>query len=85
MANRFPAFLVLFLFAFTSMTHVISNDLNSLESVHSVERTSGTGRDPASLPHQMTSTNAGREARRKDFGRVHVDDRPRRSIDEQER
>jgi len=42
MANRFPAFLVLFLFAFTSMTHVISNDLNSLESVNSVDRSSGT-------------------------------------------
>ena len=42
MANRFPALLVLFLLAFTSMTHLISNDLNSLESVHFVERTSSS-------------------------------------------
>ena len=42
MANRFLALLVLFLLAFTSMTHVISNDINTLEEVTSVEQTSGT-------------------------------------------
>ena len=42
MANRFPALLVLFLLAFTSMTHLVSNDINALEDVTSVEQSSGT-------------------------------------------
>ena len=42
MANRFPALLVLFLLAFTSMTHLVSNDINALGDVTSVEQSSGT-------------------------------------------
>ena len=42
MANRFLALLVLFLLAFTSMTHVITNDIELLDDVISVEQASGT-------------------------------------------
>ena len=44
MANRFPALLVLFLFLFTSMAHVVNNQTSALESVESVEQSSSTTR-----------------------------------------
>ena len=43
MANRLPALLVLFLFAFSSLTHVVTQEQKMLEASDEIHASSGSG------------------------------------------